>query len=224
MSIQDSQSRLSNYFCRRSVPQSSAVLAALFVMTAAIADSIPAPKKPREQSTPPPTQSTQPVEVSEFQRAAHGSRKVAPTAFTNDDLERMFGPPTPESKGEPVADPVETATATPEAASDVATPEKSPLDAMADQERARLQKERDLAAASAKVDELRKRVEDVEQRGRAVRNPLLPRPSVPKDQQGDWNQLGASDRAARTDAELAAAREELSKAEADLARAGGSNP
>ena len=69
----------------------------------------------------------------------------------------------------------------------------------------------------ADVDEARARVAELEKRLLAVRNPFLPRPQLPADEERIWTTLDGAQRAARVEAQLEQARRDVEKAEADLA-------
>ena len=80
------------------------------------------------------------------------------------------------------------------------------------------QRDRLLDEAREKLDAATKRVADLEERVRKVKNPLLARPEIPADEREDWQRMSNPERLAQTEQALQAAQVELDTARRDLAR------
>jgi hypothetical protein len=130
----------------------------------------------------------------------------APKVFTNEDLERMFGPPSPPP-------------APPEREKKEASAEKKGPDAirvMQDQQ-ARARGHRQLVAgARAEVAAAERRVKTLENRLLAIRNPLRPRPQLSDKEAEAWKGLDGTERVELTNKELEEARKTLEEAKKRL--------
>jgi hypothetical protein len=166
-------------------------------------------------------------EVSPFVRAVSRPAGRAPVpVYGNDDLERMFGPPTPAAESETAVVAGGDAMAPAEAPPPDGAPagEPSALDEMFAAEAGKQERHQQVGEAEKRVAEARQRVAEIEKRQLAVRNPFLARPEVSAEEAEAWNAADGEQRAAKTEQDLAAAREALAKAEQDLAALGGSAP
>jgi hypothetical protein len=160
---------------------------------------------------------------------ASGASKV----YTNEDLETLAnGTPVDEmfkpTAVAPAAEPTdEAASAGTAREADAKTsgsgappdPETRNSVAWLEQRQARAQeRDRLLDEAREKLDAATKRVADLEERVRKVKNPLLARPEIPADEREDWQRMSNPERLAQTEQALEAARAELDTARRDLAR------
>ncbi len=75
-----------------------------------------------------------------------------------------------------------------------------------------------IRAAERSVTDAQARVAELEDRLRAVHNPLLPRPSLPPEEEEAWKGLDGVERAKRVEKQLEQARRDLSIAMEDLER------
>lgn len=152
--------------------------------------------------------------------------------YTNAELEKMFGdesanetvPPTklpgaPPTAAEPddSAKPAEPAkppkTATPPA-------ENKPSDSLAmmqQQQALREEQQRTIAEAEKAVADARARIKELEERIMALKNPYRARPVIPEEEKADWDSMGTRQRLEDSEEKLRLAREELAKAEKELA-------
>jgi hypothetical protein len=148
--------------------------------------------------------------------------------YTNADLEKMFADESdsekvPPTKLPPATEPGETAkpaepaeppkTAAPPAAS-------KPADALAlmqQQQAQREEEQRTIAEVEKGVADARARVKELEERIMALRNPFRARPVIPEDEKADWDSMGTRQRLEDSEEKLRLAREELAKAEKELA-------
>lgn len=128
----------------------------------------------------------------------------APTSFSNDDLEKMFG----KVEEKPASDP------------DAGLPKlPDPMGEVSDWQGQREAAARRRDDAAARVAQLEGEIRDLEQRGLAVRNPLLPRPAPPAGMEAGWEKMSGTERVMAIDARLAQRREELAKARQNAAKA-----
>jgi type IV secretory pathway VirB10-like protein len=143
--------------------------------------------------------------------------KSASTAFTNDDLRRMFG--------EPVASKPAGGETT-GAGSTSSSEGRSALEQMAKDKKAEAEKSDRVAQAEKNLSAAQQRVADLERRALAVRNPLLARPTVSQEEHKDWDGADAAEHAKLTDADLKKAKEDVEQAKKDLddARRGTESP
>ena len=132
--------------------------------------------------------------------------REAPLAFSNDDLERMFGAP------EPAPD------AAAPAASEGLPKLPDPLAEVSDWQAQRTAAELRRRQAASRVAELESEVRDLDAREAAVRNPLLPRPEPPPGI-ANWGGMSGTERVAALQARLAELRSSLAQARKDLATA-----
>jgi hypothetical protein len=162
-----------------------------------------APTTPLPPAVPPAKPATAAVPA----KPASPPKEDAPLSFSNDDLERMYGKvePKPAPEAGPGAD----------AAPELPDPLAEVADWQAQRTAAGLRRDQ----ARASVQALEAQVRDFEQRATAVRNPFLPRPAAPPGQEENWDELTATQRAARIDAELADLRQQLAKARQEAAKA-----
>ena len=144
--------------------------------------------------------------------------------YTNADLEKMFSeesdsekvpPTTLPSTPPPAAEPAKPAeTATPPA-------ESKPTDAltlMQQQQAQREERQRTVAEAEKTVADARARIKQLEERVMALKNPYRARPVIPDDEKEEWDSMGTRKRLEDSEEKLRLAREELAKAEKDLAQ------
>jgi len=135
--------------------------------------------------------------------------------YTNEDLERMFGPSTGSGATPPssaTAQPGQPAAARPE-------DEKpsDPLKAIEDEQAREADRKLRIAEAERAVAEAEARVKELEKRALALRNPFLPRPELPPEEAEAWKGLNNEERLERTEAALEEAKKALEEARARLA-------
>jgi hypothetical protein len=133
----------------------------------------------------------------------------APLVFTNDDLERMFGPSEPAAPPAAVA-PVEAGSKP--AADDPLKRMEADKAAAGDRAAGVAEAEKKLAAAQANLDGLEKQL-------LATRNPYLPRPKLSEEDARKLEGKSGPERVELTEEQIEAARREVDKARADLERA-----
>jgi hypothetical protein len=144
--------------------------------------------------------------------------------FTNEDLERLFGggeldeePARPSGEGSPAAG--EAAVQRPAGpATGGGAQAADPLQWMQQRETSEAERRQQIADAEAAVAAARQKVADLEKRLLAVKNPFLARPEIPDDEKSDWDGMSGPERASATEEQLGNARDELQKAEQELAR------
>lgn len=136
--------------------------------------------------------------------------------FSNADLERRYGAGTSTKSTESGA---KTST---DASDSVATGQAA-LDKMFADRASSKEKAVKISQAEAAVAAARARVAQLETKRLEVVNPLLPRPAPPEDpaEAERWKAMNGVERANATKAELDAARQALTEAEAALAAARG---
>jgi len=152
---------------------------------------------------------------SESQAAApHNEAEGEATTYTNEDLERMFGPTEAAPAGEAAAEKGRA----PAHKGGVATPDA--LATIADEVAREEMRKKLTAEAQAEIAAKTAEVKKLEQRILRIKNPLLPRPEadMTPEEIGEWNGLSATERVAATEERLQKARAELSEAEAKLAK------
>lgn len=171
---------------------------------------------PRDEPPPGASPGPPPIATGEPPEPAESARPVPKE------------PMKPETE-EPVPAPVEPAPAAaaaaenePEAAvADTSPPSAPPLpDPLQEMERQRALRETlDLQRGrlEAKVASAKERVAELEKRLLAVRNPFLPRPQLPPEEEKIWASLDGAERARRVEGQIDEARRELEAAEAELA-------
>lgn len=141
-----------------------------------------------------------------FMQAVRRPDAAKVKVYTNDDLKKLYG-------GEAVADepnPASESGTTPETGSG------DPLKELFDRQAKEAEHKQKIADAEAKVAAARDKIADLEKRKLALRNPLLRRPVGPEEKTDEWKALGASDRVKKTDEEIAAARADVEKLQAEL--------
>jgi hypothetical protein len=154
---------------------------------------------------------------AETRTAEERAREAAGSVvITNDVLADLYGPgrrlpdtATTGSEGE---------TPTGQKPADAAAGPPDPVKAMRERQARDKQRRAQAEEARTRVLDLKQRVADLEKRALAIRNPLLPRPVVPEEQQDEWSSMGAVQRLEMTQEELAQARADLDAAEKELAR------
>jgi len=134
------------------------------------------------------------------------------TTYTNEDLERMFGP-APDA---PAKDAAAGQGKAPAPKGGAQTPD--PLATIADEVAREEMRKKLTAEAQAEIAAKTAEVKKLEQRILRIKNPLLPRPEadMTPEEIGEWNGLSATERVAATEERLKKARAELSEAEAKL--------
>jgi len=159
--------------------------------------------------------------------------------FTNDDLERRYGPsrelPPPvaeetpavispaatsgiEGAGAAVPDAAATGTDAAAAAGETAPPEPDALQQLSDGQAREAKHRTEVMAAQSKVDQAHERIAELEKRVLALRNPLLARPAPPEKEREEWDRADNEKRVERSIADLEGARNDLTAAEQELAR------
>jgi len=137
---------------------------------------------------------------------------VAPAAdsatITNEDLERMFGPPDPAP-----APPVE---AQPGAASTKESEAYDPLKIMNEQDKKAAEKQTRIAAAEKAVTDAEANLKNLESRMLANKNPYLPRPTLTPEEQKAQEGLDNAQRVEANQKQIEEARAQIEKAKADL--------
>jgi hypothetical protein len=147
--------------------------------------------------------------------------------YGNDDLEKMFGPaeparPEPETTSDGSAD-------APDASTPPATQEreKTALERMQVSKAEGEERATKVHEAEGRVTAARERVAKLEQRLLATKNPFLSRPAPPEEGEDGaegWEKKDGRERVQTTQGEIEKAKQDLAKAERELAeaRAGGS--
>jgi hypothetical protein len=146
--------------------------------------------------------------------------------YTNADLEKMFAdesanetvpptqlPPAPES----AAKPEESAKPAEPAKPPAESKPSDPLSLMQQQQAQKEERQRNRAEAEKAVADARARVEQLEERIMALKNPYRARPVIPDDEKEDWDSMGTRQRLEDSEEKLRLAREELAKVEKELA-------
>lgn len=182
-------------------------------LLAAVALASTGQKKPSSSPTAP---------SSQILKAARQPDKVPDgKVFTNEDLLKMFGNPEPVEPA--VADePPTQAAPSPPATEVPASPGESKVvyeigpseNADASKvEDAGASKERKQIEAEYKRIEARQRIDELEKKALAIKNPYLPRPTPPKEAKEGWDQMDNVERLRAIEEELRKAREEAGEAE-----------
>jgi len=137
--------------------------------------------------------------------------KPKPVAFTNDDLEQMFGP----SKAPAVS--VE------QAAREKGGAQPNALGAMREDQQKAAATGQSVELAKAKLAEAEKKVKDLEARNIQIANPLLPRPQLSPEEQKAWAGMDNVERMKQNQAAIDQAKHdaELAKQELERAQSGG---
>jgi hypothetical protein len=165
--------------------------------------------KPRNDNvaTAPPAQSRE--------KAATAERK-RPKAevYTNDDLERLFGPAPAEVPSAAEAAAV-TPIATPPATATSATTQ-DPLAQMEEARRATTERQQQIEEGERALTTAKERVTALEKRVLAVKNPFMARPTTPEENTEEWAGMNNVQRLSRSEEELNQARQQLEEAEAKL--------
>jgi hypothetical protein len=131
----------------------------------------------------------------------------APVAFTNDDLDRLFG----HSSAPAVS--VEEATR----AKEGAAPDY--LGAMQEGQARQMNRDRNVLAARARLTEAETRLEELESRSIQIANPFLPRPELSPEEAKAWADKDNVERMKANQAEIEQARRDVERARAALAHA-----
>ena len=138
--------------------------------------------------------------------------------FTTKDMERKYGKsPKPKPAPQPGAGPDATAE-TPEGKTAPQPARPDPLAQLQASEQAKRDKVVQRADAQRKVEAAQEKVAGLEKRLASLRNPLLARsqPSDEDEEKDAWNGADQAGRVRMTEESLAAARDELSAASAEL--------
>ena len=168
------------------------------------APTTPLPPAQPEEKTALPAAPAKEAKPAKAAKDAKAPKPAEGQAFSNDDLERMFGKVEEKAEANP----------------DAGLPKlPDPVAEVSDWQgqKAAAEKHRDESAAH--VTELEGQVRDLEQAALAVRNPLLPRPAAPAGLEDSWDKMSGPERLAAIDGRLANRREELAKARQDAAKA-----
>jgi hypothetical protein len=161
------------------------------------------------------TQPPKPAPASPVTKAAKKAATVKEgQVFTNEDLDKLFGPPPESAPAEEGAVP-----APPTAESAPVPAPKAEKKAAADP----AAKQAAIEKLEKKITELRESIPALEKRALAIHNPLLAPPQPPDDDRESWDAADSQQRLERTQTELKDARESLEEAEAELARLRASN-
>lgn len=154
---------------------------------------------------------------------ASGSERAAPSAPEPEPAPATAAAspaaPAPGSEAtaaqqEPPPEPVPAAPEAPPAAPAAAPPD--PLKAIAVEEEVATRRATDLAAAEKDLAEKDARVAELEKRLLAVKNPFLPRPQLPPDEEAAWKGLDGVGRAKRVEEQLVTARADAAAARAKV--------
>jgi hypothetical protein len=195
-----------------------------WLLTAAVACFISvacATEKSSEQKEP-----ESPPKAEKAEEPAEQEVKV----YTNEDLEKLFGEeesmeptrlPSVEQTPLPPADP----SAEQEPVMEVkvegeppAKPASDPLTLMRERQAQAEERNRAIAEAEQAVATASARVEQLELRISALRNPFRARPDIPEDERAEWDSMGTRERLERTEEQLEQARADLAAAEQELAK------
>jgi hypothetical protein len=139
-------------------------------------------------------------------------KKEEPATYTNEDLERMFGPPEPAPSKEPAVE--KDKAQAPKGGAALPDPLATIKDDAAREEMRKKLTAEAQSEIAAKTAEIKK----LEQRVLRIKNPLLPRPEadMTPEELAEWNGLDSATRVKATEERLEKARAELSEAEARL--------
>ncbi len=154
------------------------------------------------------------------QKPGRIEKTEAVPVYTNEDLERMFGPSTASDKKreeEPARAEESRAPLGGAGAEARQAAERDPLGAIEEERAREADRNLRLAKAEREVAEAAARVKELEKRALAVRNPFLPRPELPPEEAEAWKGLSNEQRLERIEAALAEARKKLEEARARLA-------
>jgi hypothetical protein len=99
-----------------------------------------------------------------------------------------------------------------------AKPASDALSLMREQQARAEERGRAIAEAEQAVADAKARIEQLELRISALRNPFRARPDIPEDEKAEWDSMGTRERLERTEAQLEQARAELAAAEQELAK------
>jgi hypothetical protein len=130
-----------------------------------------------------------------------------PVAFTNDDLDRLFG-----NSSSPAVSVDEAVRANEGAQPDY-------LGAMREGQRKEAAAYEGVARARARLAEAEQRVKDLEARVIQIANPLMPRPQLTPEEQKAWANMDNVERMKQNQAEIEQAKRDVEQARMDLQRA-----
>ena len=171
-----------------------------------------APARAAEKSDPPKDDPCKTTDGKKTVGCPQEPAKIAEKesmAFTNDDLERLFGesdaPTVPAKTPKPGSAQAAQAAALGAAASQDAKVPPTPAEAM--------------AIAKAKLDEATQRLKDCEARTIQIANPLQPRPKLTPEEEKTWANMDNVARMKANDAAIEQAKRDIEQAKQDLAKA-----
>jgi len=191
--------------------------------------SKPVAERPAQPPVSPIYQAAQAAEAA--RGAADEESGEESVVITNADLERMWAGLSPAERMQGVyqaerhiGEPAQTTE--PAKAPAPGSGQQGSIEWMEQRQAAAAGTRTETAEAEKKVAEQRAKVQDLERRLLAVRNPLLPRRySDRKDEDNkDWDEMKNPERVATTEEELKKAKDDLAGAEQELARLRGSAP
>lgn len=135
-----------------------------------------------------------------------------PVTITNEDLERMFGPPeeTPAAAVTPAAG--GEAAKKPDATED-------PLKAMADEKQHAAERQERIATAQRALTDAEANLKNLEARQLATKNPYLPRPKMTEDEAKQQEGLDGAQRVEQNTKLIEDARAQVERLRAELAQA-----
>ena len=177
------------------------------------------------ERTDAPTESEK--ELSPFIFATGGkSPSSGAKAYSNVDLERMFGaaPPPAEAPAASGAGATGSATDVEPAEAEPPAEAKSALDQLLERRTFEQERAQKVADAEQRVADARQRIADLERRVLAVKNPFLARPAAPEEGAEEWAQGDEAQRLKQAEDQLQAARDGLAEAERELTDLRSSTP
>lgn len=145
--------------------------------------------------------------------AAAERKRTKAEVYTNDDLERLFGPAPAEV---PASQDAVSAAPGIAPAAEKPTAEADPLAQMEADRAGASDRQKQIEDAERAVNAAKERVTALEKRLLAVKNPLLARPAPPEERAEEWAAMNNVQRLSQSEAELSQAREQLVEAEGKL--------
>ena len=202
-----------------------ALVLALGASLAAEQKADPKAAKDKKPAKPAAERKTEPP-ISEIYRAAHPGAQAQPSSedsevITNEDLERMWSGLSPTERLQGVYQ-AERHIGTPagDAGAAAGKGEANAGEWLEKRQASEADTRTKTAEAEKKVADLRAKVDELERRLLAVRNPLLPRRYAERKNEEDksWDQKTNPERVQATEDELKKAKDDLAAAERELAQ------
>lgn len=135
--------------------------------------------------------------------------------FTNDDLKRLYGEPEPAPAPPAPAQPAQPGAKPGDAAPQ---PPANPLEWMENRKAQAQDRAQKIAEAEKALADAQQKVNDLDLRLKALRNPYRARPQISNEERAEWDQMGTAERVKRTEEQLQEARTAAEQARAELQR------